>query len=85
MTSDPPDLVVGDFNMTRGSVSLATLFPDLSNAFDKAGRGYGASFHRGLPLYHIDHTLLADTIRAVNYDLVDIGIGRHLVQITDVR
>jgi hypothetical protein len=85
VTSDPPDLVVGDFNMTRGSASLARVFPDLSHAFDEAGHGYGASFHRGLPLYHIDHMLLADTIHAVNYDLVDIGVGRHLVQVIDLR
>jgi hypothetical protein len=85
VTSDPPDLVVGDFNMTRGSASLARVFPDLSHAFDEAGRGYGASFRRGLPLYHIDHTLLADTVHAVNYDLVDIGVGRHLVQVIDLR
>jgi len=83
--SDPPDLVVGDFNMTRGSVSLARVFPDLSHAFDEAGHGYGASFHRGLPLYHIDHALLADTVHAVNYELVDIGVGRHLVQVIDLR
>jgi len=83
ITADPPDVVVGDFNMTRGSVSLATVFPDLSHAFDEAGRGYGASFRRGLPLYHIDHTLLADTVRAVGYELVDIGVGRHLVQVTE--
>ncbi len=85
VTADPPDLVVGDFNMTRGSVSLATVFPDLAHAFDEAGRGYGASFSRSLPLYHIDHTLLADTVRAVGYELVDIGVGRHLVQVTDVK
>ncbi len=83
ITTDPPDLVVGDFNMTRGSASLATVFPDLSHAFDEAGRGYGASFRRSLPLYHIDHTLLADTVRAVSYELVDIGVGRHLVQVTE--
>ncbi len=85
LTTNPPDVVVGDFNMTRGSLSLATVFPDLSNAFNEAGRGYGASFHRNLPLYHIDHTLLAKTVQAVNYDVVDIGIGRHLVQVTDLR
>ena len=85
VTADPPDLVVGDFNMTRGSASLARVFPDLSHAFDEAGRGYGASFSRSLPLYHIDHTLLADTVRAVSYELVDIGVGRHLVQVTEVK
>ena len=82
--SSPPDVVVGDFNMTRGSASLSMTFPGLAHAFDQAGRGYGASFRRGLPLYHIDHTLLGENVRAVGYDLVDIGTGRHLVQVVDL-
>lgn len=84
VTSAPPDVVVGDFNMTRGSASLSMAFPGLEHAFDQAGRGYGASYRRGLPLYHIDHILLADSVRAVGYDLVDIGVGRHLVQVVDL-
>jgi len=84
VTSVPPDVVVGDFNMTRGSASLSMTFPRLEHAFNQAGRGYGASFRRGLPLYHIDHTLLADSVRVVGYDLVDIGVGRHLVQVVDL-
>jgi hypothetical protein len=76
----PPDLVVGDFNMTRGSASVAALFPGLAHAFDQAGRGYGATFHRDLPLYHLDHVLLADTMRAADYAVVDLEIGRHLAQ-----
>lgn len=84
VASEPPDVVVGDFNMTRGSASLSMTFPNLEHAFDQAGRGYGASFRRGLPLYHIDHTLLGEGVRAVEYDLVDIGTGRHLVQVVDL-
>ncbi len=82
--SEPPDVVVGDFNMTRGSAALAIAFPALENAYDQAGRGYGASFHRGFPLYHIDHTLIDETVRAVGYELVDIGMGRHLVQVVEL-
>jgi hypothetical protein len=76
----PPDIVVGDFNMTRGSASVKRLFPGLAHAYDEAGRGYGATFRRGFPLYHLDHTLLADTLTATDYALVDPGIGRHLAQ-----
>jgi hypothetical protein len=75
-----PDVVVGDFNMTRGSASVKTLFPGLAHAYDEAGRGYGATFTRGFPLYHLDQTLLADTVQAKDYALVDLGIGRHLAQ-----
>lgn len=80
----PPDVVVGDFNMTRGSASLQTLFPELAHAYDQAGRGYGATFRRGLPLYHLDHALLADTVRATEYSLVDPGVGRHLIQVVNI-
>jgi hypothetical protein len=72
--------VVGDFNMTRGSTSMNALFPGFAHAWDQAGRGYGATFPRGFPLYHLDHTLLADTVQATDYTLVDLGIGRHLAQ-----
>jgi endonuclease/exonuclease/phosphatase family metal-dependent hydrolase len=81
----PPDVVVGDFNITRGSAALAVLFPDLRHAYDDAGRGYGASFRRGLPLYHIDHVLLGDSMRATSYELVDPGLTRHLIQVTELE
>jgi hypothetical protein len=76
----PPDIVVGDFNMTRGSASVESLFPGLTHAYDQAGHGYGATYSRGFPLYHLDHTLLADTVQATDYALVDLGIGRHRAQ-----
>ena len=76
----PPDVVVGDFNMTRGSAALSMAMPGLRHAFDDAGHGYGASFHQALPLYHIDHILLAPTVRCTRYDLVDPGLGRHRAQ-----
>ncbi len=78
--AQPPDIVIGDFNMTRGSASLRSIFPQLEHAYDQAGWGYGASFRQDFPLYHIDHALLASTVRAVDYDLIDPGFGRHLIQ-----
>ena len=78
----PADIVVGDFNIPRGSASLSVLFPGLSHAFAKAGHGYGATFHREwyFPLYHIDHTLVAPSMLAVRYDVVDTGVSRHCAQ-----
>jgi hypothetical protein len=75
-----PDIIVGDFNTTRNSSAMRYLFPEFSHAFDVAGRGYGASFPRELPLYHIDHVLLAETAKAISYELIDPQYGRHLVQ-----
>lgn len=85
VVAPPPDLVVGDFNMTRGSASLREIFPGLEHAYDQAGHGYGASFHRGFPLYHIDHTFVGKRLRATSYRLVDLGMGRHLAQVVGLR
>jgi len=79
-----PDIVIGDFNITRGSASLRMMFPTLRDAYDEAGHGYGASFHRLFPLYHIDHVLMGPDMRALRYDLVDPHLTRHDAQIAEV-
>ena len=81
----PPDIVIGDFNMTRSGAALRTTFPDLVHAYDQVGRGYSATFPRVLRLYHIDHVLLNDSLQALDYQLVNPGLGRHVIQIADVR
>ncbi len=81
----PPDIVIGDFNMTRGGAALHTAFPDLQHAYDQAGHGYGATYPRAFPLYHIDHVLLDETLQAQDYRLVNPGVGRHVIQVTQVR
>jgi endonuclease/exonuclease/phosphatase family metal-dependent hydrolase len=77
-----PDIMVGDFNIPRGSASIATLFPGMTNAFDRAGHGYAGTFPRRLPLYHIDHVLVNERagLTAARYDLIDEGLGRHRAQ-----
>lgn len=75
-----PDVVVGDFNMTRNGVAFQSIFPELHHAFVDGGHGYAASFHRLCPLYHIDHILLDDALRAGRYDLIDHDLGRHRLQ-----
>ena len=64
--------------------SLAMLFGELDHAFDQAGWGYGATFHRSLALYHIDHALVGPGVRAVAYELADAGIGRHRIQVVEL-
>lgn len=79
-----PDIAIGDFNMTRGSASIETLFPGMVDAFDVAGTGYGATFPRRFPLYHIDHTLIAASsgLMARRYEIIDAGQSRHRAQKT---
>lgn len=83
-TLPPPDLVVGDLNITRNSASLRAMFPAMRHAFDEAGYGYGASYHRDFPLYHIDHVLLGPHVRAQRYELMDTGCGRHRAQVAHI-
>jgi hypothetical protein len=75
-----PDVLVGDFNIPRGSASLEVIIPGLRDAFTEAGHGYGATFHREFPLYHLDQMRLGDGVRALRYDLIDPGLGRHRAQ-----
>jgi hypothetical protein len=76
----PPDLVVGDFNLTRDSASLKMMFPALHHAYHQAGHGYAATFHREFPLWHIDQMLLGSGLRALDYQIKNPGIGRHRAQ-----
>ena len=80
-----PDIVIGDFNMTRNSASIKTLFPTLHDASDDGGFGWIASYPMAFPLYHIDHVLLEDSLMAQSYHLINPHIGRHRVQITEIR
>ncbi len=85
VAAGPPDIVIGDFNMTRGGAALRAAFPDLEHAYDQAGHGYGATYPRAFRLYHIDHVLLAESLQAVNYQLVNPEIGRHVIQVAQLR
>ena len=79
-----PDLVVGDFNTTRGSASVEAFAPSMRDAFVIAGRGYGATFPRFLPFWHIDLMLHGSRVSAVRYELIDPGAGKHLLQFAEV-
>ena len=80
------DLVVGDFNLTRAGAALRHAFPDHRHLYDAAGRGWGATFPRRLPLWHIDHILYhPDRVRPGNYRLLPGDHGRHHIQLGAVH
>ncbi len=84
----PPDLVIGDFNITRGAASLEIMFPGMVHAYGQAGAGYSATYHRGEGgwlLYHIDHVLLSERVRATSYEIIDPGVGRHTMQAVTIE
>jgi len=76
----PIDLVIGDFNMPLGSTALASLFPDLEEAWHTAGEGWGPTFPRQWALYRVDHIFVGPRVRITNLRTHDPGMGRHRLQ-----
>ena len=75
-----PDLYIGDFNITRGSASLATLASEHRDAFLVAGSGWGGSYPRTAPFWAIDLALVRAPWTASRYEIIDLGVGRHRAQ-----
>ncbi len=74
------DIALGDFNMRRNSAALQLLFPRLDHAWTLGGAGWGPTFPRLLPMYHIDHILVADWLQVQRDETINPGIGRHRLQ-----
>lgn len=72
-----PEVIVGDFNMTRDSRALRHLVGDLPDAYTQAGWGYAATWPRVLPVIHIDQAFVGGAWRAMTYRIVDPGLGTH--------
>lgn len=85
MQIDSPDVIVGDFNAVRGGASLTEFAPTMNHAFEQAGVGLGATFPRGFPLWHIDHILVGPLLTTTHYETVDLGLGKHRMQIATLR
>ena len=83
--SPPPDIVIGDFNMTRNSVAIETMFPGLQDIASSSGIGVLASFPMEYPLFHIDHILLNNRFVPTYYELFNPHIGRHRIQIVEIN
>lgn len=79
-TPSEADLIVGDFNITRGSHSIATMFPGFRHAFDCAGSGIGATWPRALPLLQVDHMLVGPRLEPVQYRIFDLNARVHRAQ-----
>jgi hypothetical protein len=87
-----PDLIVGDFNIPRGSRSLDAITGGRPNAFDQSGYGPAASWpckwprtsRRIWPILHLDQMFAGPSLRAESYTLIDPGSGTHRMQRADV-
>jgi len=76
----PPDVILGDFNIPRGSGSLARLAADLVPAYAVAGRGLCATWPYERPLWHLDQMLVSPRWRIADYRAFDPGGGTHMGQ-----
>ena len=76
-----PDLVVGDFNITRGSRSLRLFAreaaPGLRDAHALVGRGPAGTWPRRAPVWPIDHALVGPRLAPTAFRTVDPGHGSH--------
>ena len=75
-----PDIVVGDFNVTRRSRALQSAFPEMRNAFDESGVGWSGSWPREWPFWQLDQLLLGPSMQSRRYEIIDPGVGRHRMQ-----
>lgn len=80
----PPDLILGDMNIPRGSLSLTRLTGGCSAAFDQAGSGPFGTWPYARPLFHLDQMFIAPWLRAEDYRVIDLGGGTHRAQRADL-
>lgn len=84
-----PDVIVGDFNIPRGSASLAEFLRasgagDMRDAFGVAGSGWERTWPRRWPLWAIDHCFVGPRVRAAHFETVDPGMGGHRGLIVEI-
>lgn len=87
-----PDLIIGDFNIPRGSASLDVIACGKPNAFDQCGFGPTASWpckwprtkRAIVPVLHLDQMFVGPALRATSYTLINPGSGTHRMQRADV-
>ncbi|MFO0835478.1 MAG: hypothetical protein U0638_10935 [Phycisphaerales bacterium] len=86
-----PDLIIGDFNIPRGSASLDAITRGKPNAFDQCGYGPTASWpckwprtrFAIWPVLHLDQMFTGRGLRATSYTLINPGSGTHRMQRAD--
>ena len=81
---DLPDILAGDFNITRGSASLALLAPGTHEAFATAGVGWGGTYPRRWPFWAIDQMLVRAPWRAVRAEMIEAPVSRHRAHVVDL-
>ena len=75
-----PDIVVGDFNVTRHSRALESAFPGYRMRLMNPAPGGAAPGLAPWPLWQIDQVLVGPGLTARLYEVIDPGTGHHRMQ-----
>ena len=84
-----PDVVVGDFNIPRGSASLGVFLEEagaagMRDAFEVAGFGWQRTWPREWPVWAIDHCFVAGDVEVGSWSAANPGIGGHRAIVVDL-
>lgn len=79
-----PRIVCGDINTPPNVQMYRDLAAEATNAFARAGLGWGFTFPRRLPMTRIDHTWCAGGVEPVTARAMDGLASDHLLLVTDV-
>lgn len=73
-----PVIVCGDFNDSPASYSYQTLSKGMEDAFVNSGKGVGRTYVGDLPSFRIDYILYSKSIKAYNFETIDLPYSDHL-------
>ncbi|MEM6646798.1 MAG: endonuclease/exonuclease/phosphatase family protein [Bacteroidota bacterium] len=79
-----PVILVGDFNSLTSNWAYHHLADGMTDAFQAAGSGWGATYHRDMPIVRIDHVLLSPELMPVRAEVLAPLFSDHLPQIVEV-
>lgn len=78
-----PTIIAGDFNASATDVVHRQLSGKLDDAFAKAGRGWGNTFHRRFPILRIDHIYATRQFRPISCGVVVSPKTDHRMVVAD--
>lgn len=85
MAEFQPDIVVGDLNSPRRSLSLSTLPSGYTHAYATAGRGWSYTWPVPVPVLAIDQCIISHHIQPLRYELQSTVYSDHRMQVLEFR
>lgn len=80
-----PVIIAGDFNSTAHNWEHYRVSKGLQDAFRRAGRGWGATYHIRLPVVRIDFVLASPEWQIVRADVPDVALSDHRPVVATLR